>query len=171
MSTAHPWLSEWPWPSTPLPHEQLQERIEHLMAIGNMGVLATQGKTGPIASPIEYRAEGITPYMYPQPGSPKLAAIKRVPLVCFAIYAPLGNWTSCRSAQIFGQAVILEPGTPNWDHALEILPWQASAAELGRDINVKPTHALLKIEPERIVYTEHWLRRDGYAPRHIWRST
>ena len=148
MSTAHPWLSEWPWPSTPLPDEQLQERIQHLMAIGNMGVLATQGNTGPIASPIEYRAEGMTPYMYPQPGSPKLAAIKRVPLVCFAIYAPLGNWTSCRSAQIFGEAVILEPGTPNWDHALEILPWQASAAELGRDINVKPTHALLKIKPE-----------------------
>ena len=148
MSTAHPWLSEWPWPSTPLPDEQLQERIQHLMAIGNMGVLATQGNTGPIASPIEYRAEGMTPYMYPQPGSPKLTAIKRVPSVCFAIYAPLGNWTSCRSAQIFGQAVILEPGTPNWDHALEILPWQASAAELGRDINVKPTHALLKIKPE-----------------------
>ena len=108
--------------------------------------------------------------MYPQPGSPKLAAMKRVPAVCFAVYAPLGSWTSCRSAQIFGQAVILEPDTPDWEHALEILPWQASAAELGRDLNVKPTNALMKIEPERIVYTEHWLRCDGYAPRHIWRS-
>jgi hypothetical protein len=22
---------------------------------------------------------------------------------------------------------------------------------------------------DRIVYTEHWLRRDGYAPRQFWR--
>ena len=53
MSTAHPWLGEWPWPTEPLPREQLQERIEHLLAIGNMGVLATQGNKSPIASPIE----------------------------------------------------------------------------------------------------------------------
>ena len=66
MSTAHPWLSEWPWPNTPLPDEQLQNRIEHLMAIGNMGVLATQGNTGPIASPIEYRAEGIDLELEPE---------------------------------------------------------------------------------------------------------
>lgn len=31
---------------------------------------------------------------------------------------------------------------------------------------------LVVIEAERIVYTEHWLRREGFSPRQFWtRST
>jgi hypothetical protein len=31
---------------------------------------------------------------------------------------------------------------------------------------------LTVVDADRIVYTEHWLRRDGYAPRQHWqRST
>jgi hypothetical protein len=35
--------------------------------------------------------------------------------------------------------------------------------------NEPPTDPLVVVEVERIVYTEHWLRRDGYAPRQFWR--
>jgi hypothetical protein len=27
---------------------------------------------------------------------------------------------------------------------------------------------MLVAEPERIVYTEHWLRKEGFGPRQIW---
>ena len=29
---------------------------------------------------------------------------------------------------------------------------------------------LVVVPAERIVYTEHWLRREGYAPRQFWRA-
>ena len=28
----------------------------------------------------------------------------------------------------------------------------------------------MKLDPDRIVYTEHFLRKDGYGPRQIWRK-
>ena len=76
---AHPWLQETPWPTKPLPRDQLTARIEHLLAINWMGVLCTLGKDGPIGSPVEYYAEGNVVYILPQPGSPKLKAMERDP--------------------------------------------------------------------------------------------
>ena len=32
-----------------------------------------------------------------------------------------------------------------------------------------PTDPLTIITPDRIVYTEHWLRKHGYRPRQVWR--
>lgn len=42
-------------------------------------------------------------------------------------------------------------------------PWLAGPAP-DRDL---PRHEL----EERILYTEHWLRRQGYRPRQTWRPT
>ena len=169
MSNAHPWLEDWPWPTKKMPRDQLYARIEHLLIMANIGVLATTGKNGAIASPVEYTAEGLAVYSYQQPGSPKLVAMKTDPRVSFAVHAAVGNWVSCRGAQLFGRAEILEPGTDDWEHGIAILPWEANAIELGRDINTKPSDPIMRIQPDRVVYTEHWMRRDGYAPRQIWR--
>ena len=170
MSTAHPWLEELPWPKQAMPRDDLYERIEHTLTMVNMGVLATIGKHGPIASPIEFYADGLTAYMYPQPGSPKLKAMQRDPRVSFAVNTPVVGWVSCRGAQLFGEAEFLERGTPEWEHGINILHWQASAAELGRDVNTKPSDTIMRIDPDRVVYTEHWIRRRGFAPRQIWRK-
>ena len=52
MSKAYPWV-ERPWPEKELPKDQLLERIEQLLGLKNVCVLATVGKDGaPIASPI-----------------------------------------------------------------------------------------------------------------------
>ena len=58
MSTAYRWV-EAPWPMTELPREQLEDRIQQLLGSTNMCVMATTGKNGPIASPIEYYADGL----------------------------------------------------------------------------------------------------------------
>jgi len=166
--TAHPWLHETPWPTKQLPREELTTRIEHLLAINWMGVLCTIGKNGPIGSPVEYYAEGTTVYILPQPGSPKLKAIQKDPRLCFSIHAENTGWVSVRGAQLFGDAQLLEPGTPEHDHALSIYRWQSSAVQLGRSLTEPPQFQLLKIDPHKIVYTEQWLRKDGFGPRQIW---
>jgi hypothetical protein len=166
--TAHPWLQQKEWPSKQLSRDELTSRIEHLLAIQWMGVLCTIGKNGPIGSPIEYYAEGTTCYMYPQPGSPKVKALERDPRICFAVHVENTGWASVRGAQLFGSGQFLEPGTPELDHAMSIYRWQSSSAQIGRPMDEVPQHRLLKFEPDRIVYTEQWLRKDGYGPRQIW---
>lgn len=167
--TAHPWLQETPWPTKQLPREETERRIEHLLATHWMGVLSTIGKSGPIGSPVEYYSEGRAVYILPQPGSPKLQALRRDPRVCFAVYAENSGWASVRGAQLFGQARLIDPGTDDHVHAMTVYRWESSAAQLGMPLDKPPQVQLVKIDPDRVVYTEHWLRKDGYGPRQIWR--
>jgi len=166
--TAHPWLAQTPWPTRQLDRSELEQRIEHFLATHWMGVLASLGNSGPIATPVEYHAEGLVLYILPQPNSPKVRAMQNDPRICFAIYGENSGWASVRGAQLFAQAKFIAPGTPEHDHAMTIYRWEASSAQLGRALDNPPQVPLLKLDPERIVYTEQWLRKDGYAPRQIW---
>ena len=169
MSAAHPWLEPENWPKKPLPRAELERRIERALTLTNIGVLATLGKKYPIASPVEFYAEGLTIYVFPQPGSPKLKAMERNPKVSFAVANPMAGWASAQGAQLFGDAELLEVGSPAWEHGMTIFKWPASAFEIGRPFREPPQGRLMRLAPERIVYTEHFLRRDGYGPRQIWR--
>jgi len=170
MSKAHPFLHQTPWPKEKLNHDLLQKKIERLLTRQNMGVLATTGKNGPIASPVEFYAEGMAVWIYPQPGSPKIRAMENDPRVSFAVHMPFVGWSSTCGAQLFGKAQLFPAGTPEFDHGLDIFRWQTTAIELDRDVTQKPGGMLLKIDPDKVVYTEHWLRKDGFAPRQIWRK-
>lgn len=165
---AHPWLAETPWPTRQLPREELTRRIEHFIATHWMGVLCTIGPDGPIGSPVEYHAEGTTIYILPQPRSPKLRAMRADPRLCFAIYGENSGWASVQGTQVFGNAEMLEPGTAEHDHAMTIYRWRASAEQLGTNPTQPPQVTLLKLDPERIVYTQQWLRKEGFGPRQIW---
>jgi hypothetical protein len=48
--------------------------------------------------------------------------------------------------------------------------WQSDHVERSRPPDKPPADMLVVVEADRIVYTEHWLRRDGYAPRQFWRA-
>ena len=85
--TAHPWLQETPWPTQQLPREELEDRIEHLLAAHWMCVLCTVGQNGPIGSPVEFYAEGLMIYILPQPGSPKVKAMQEDPRICVTVHA------------------------------------------------------------------------------------
>lgn len=50
----------------------------------------------------------------------------------------------------------------------EAVRWQSDHVERGRSLSQPPTDPLTVITPDRIVHTEHWLRRSGYAPRQTW---
>ncbi len=170
MSAAHPWLETENWPDTPIPRDQLENRIERVLTMTNIGYLGTAGKVGPIVSPLEFYAEGLTVYIVPQPGSPKLRAMQRNPNICLAVANPMAGWACTMGCQLFGQAKLLDVGTPEWEHGMTIFKWQASSAELGRPTDEgAPQVQLLRLDPDRIVYTEHYMRKDGYAPRTVWR--
>ncbi len=166
--TAQTWLQETPWPTQQLPRQELEERIEHLLATHWMAVLSTIGKNGPIGSPVEYFAEGLSTYMLPQPGSPKLKAMERDPRICVTVHANNCGWASVRGAQIFATARLVEPGTPEHNHVMSVYRWQQSAVQTGSPLDQPPQVPMLIADPERIVYTEHWLRKSGFGPRQIW---
>lgn len=168
MSESHPWLETTPWPTAQLPREELSTRIEHFLATQWMGVLCTIGKNGPIGSPVEYYADGLNIFILPQPNSPKVKAITRDPRLCFAIHGENSGWASVRGAQVFGNARFIDPGTPEHEHGMRVYRWQQSAIQLGKPLDTAPQVPLLVIKPERVVYTEHWLRKDGFGPRQIW---
>jgi hypothetical protein len=169
MSFAHPWLAPEHWSKVPLPRADLERRIERALTLTNIGYLGTLGRDGPIVSPLEFYAERLDVYVFPQPNSPKLKAMQRDPRICLAVANPMAGWASALGCQLFGKAELLDPGTPEWEHGMRVFKWPASSFEISRPLDDPPRGQLMRLRPERIVYTEHFLRRDGYAPRQIWR--
>jgi len=171
MSIAHPWLEQEPWPTAQMPIELLEKRIERVLTMTNIGYLGTVSKSGgPIVSPLEFYHEGHSLYIFPQPNSPKVKAMLRDPRVAIAIANPMAGWACVMGCQIFGTATLLDVGTPEWEHGMQIFKWPGSSFELGRKAVEPPQGQLARIDAERIVYTEHLMRKEGYAPRQIWRK-
>lgn len=166
---ANPWLRT----STPvgsLTRERLEERILNLLSSQNMCVIATQGSDGPLATPVRYYHLDFELIFTASAGSPKLRNIARDPRVCVGVFAPLVGEARSRGAQIFGTATVLVRGDPGFDRIMSVYRWQSDAAERGESVadEHKPTGPAVVVKADRIVYTEHWLRRTGHAPRQFW---
>jgi hypothetical protein len=168
MSAAHPWLDLSNRPTEQLPREALEERIERVLTLTNIGFMATVGRNGPIASPVEFYSEDLDVYIYPQPDSPKIKALQRDPRMSFAVANSMAGWASAMGVQLFGTGELLEPGTPDWEHGMSVFKYPASNWEVGRPIDQVPQGQLLRLRPDRITLTEHFLRRSGYAARQFW---
>jgi len=168
MNAPHGWLDPENRPTEPLPRAALEERIERALTLTNLGVMATVGKNGPIASPVEFYSENLDVYIYPQPNSPKVKALGRDPRMSFAVANSMAGWASAFGVQLFGTGELLEPGTPDWEHGMTVFKYPASNWELGRPIDTVPPGLLLRLRPDRITLTEHFLRRSGYAARQFW---
>ena len=82
--------------------------------------------------------------------------------------APLVGQASSRGAQLFGIARTLERNDPEAEQYWEAFRWQSDHVERGLPLSEPPTDPLTVITPDRIPYTEHWLRCDGYRPRQTW---
>jgi hypothetical protein len=90
MTIAHPFLIEEPWPTKKMTKAQLEARIERVLALTNIGYLGTVKKDGtPIVSPVEFYAEDMSLYIFPQPNSPKAKAIARDGRISFAVANPM----------------------------------------------------------------------------------
>ena len=84
------------------------------------------------------------------------------------LFAPLVGQASSRGAQLFGVAEVLLPGMDGYSDGMAIYRWQSDAVERGRPLDQEPSGPMVRVVADRVVYTEHWLRRDGYSPRQFW---
>ncbi len=100
--------------------------------------------------------------------SPKSRNLRRDSRVSAGIVAPLVGQASSRGAQLFGTARTLEHDNPEAAGYWQAFRWQSDHVERGRPLNEPPTDPLTIITPTRILYTDHWLPRSGYAPRQTW---
>lgn len=164
----NPWLSG-PTTTKRLDRERLEERILNLLSSQNMCVLATVGSDGPLATPVRYYPLGFAVLFTAAPRSPKMRNIAADPRVSVAIFAPLVGLASSRGAQLFGTARVLDPQHPDRASYWAAYRWENEHVERGRRLSEPPQDTLVVIEAQRIIYTEHWLRREGFAPRQSWR--
>jgi nitroimidazol reductase NimA-like FMN-containing flavoprotein (pyridoxamine 5'-phosphate oxidase superfamily) len=156
-------------PTRTLPRQRLDERILNLLSSQNMCVLATAGPQGPLATPVRYYPLDLAVMFTASPRSPKLRNIAADPRVSVGIFAPLVGLASSRGAQLFGSARVLPSDHPERNHYWDAFRWESEHAERGRSLAEPPSDMLVVIEPDRIVYTEHWLRREGFAARQFWK--
>jgi hypothetical protein len=167
VNVANPWLIG-PAPAKRLPRQQLEERILNLLSSQNMCVLATTGADGALATPVRYYHRDLAVFFTCQSGTPKLRNIEQDPRVSIGLFAPLVGQASSRGAQLFGLAEVLLPGMDGYADGMAIYRWQSDAVERGRPLDQEPGGPLVRVIADRIVYTEHWLRRDGFSPRQFW---
>lgn len=166
MGQTNPWLAD-PIPSGRLPRQQLEERILNLLSANNMCVLATAGNDGPLATPVRYFHLGFTLMFTASPRSPKMKNIAADARVSIGVHAPLVGLASSRGAQVFGRAELLKTDDPRFGDHWEAFRWESEQIEQGRSPDDDPG-GLIIVPAERIVYTEHWLRRQGFAARQFW---
>ncbi len=167
MVLSNPWLSE-PSSRERLSRERLEERILNLLSSQNMCVIATSGWDGPLATPVRYFHLSFSIVFSASPTSPKVRNIVNDPRPSVGVFAPLVGLASSRGAQIFGNARVLGQGDAGYTDFMSVVRWHGEHVEEGRDVSNPPELTLVVIDADRIVYTEHWLRRDGYAPRQFW---
>jgi nitroimidazol reductase NimA-like FMN-containing flavoprotein (pyridoxamine 5'-phosphate oxidase superfamily) len=171
-SFAMPVTNEWlagPSPTKRLDRDLLEERILNLLSSQNMCVLATSGADGPLATPVRYFHLDFALMFTAVPTSPKMRNIAADPRVSIGIFAPLVGQASSRGAQVFGRARVLEIDDPEFSYYWPAVRWQSDHVERSRPLDEPPSGPLTIVEADRIVYTEHWLRRRGYAPRQFWK--
>ena len=170
MPITNPWLAE-PASTKPLPHAELEDRILSLLSTQNMAVVATVTEHGsPVATPVRYFSLGFEIFYTSWNASVKSQNLQRDPRVSAGIFAPLVGLASSRGAQLFGTARTVEREHPDADRYWDAVRWQSEHVEQGRSLDEPPSDPLTIITPTRILYTEHWLRRTGYAPRQTWRA-
>ncbi|MHA6757767.1 pyridoxamine 5'-phosphate oxidase family protein [Streptacidiphilus sp. PAMC 29251] len=167
MPVTNPWLAG-SAPEDRLDRERLEERILNLLSSQNMCVVATSGAAGPLATPVRYYHLDFALMFTASAVSPKMRNIAADPRVSIGVFAPLVGQASSRGAQIFGQARVLGPDDAEFAHYWPAFRWQSDHVERSLPLTEPPTGPVVLVEAERIVYTEHWLRREGFAPRQFW---
>jgi len=167
MPLTNPWLAD-DMPGEALSRARLEERILNLLSTHNMCVLATAGSSGPIATPVRYFHLGFAVMFTSSPKSPKMRNIAADPRVSIAVHAPLVGLAGSRGAQIFGGAEAIPSDDERFGKYWEAFRWESEQVEQGRSPDDDPGGVIV-VEAQRVVYTEHWLRREGFAARQIWR--
>jgi len=147
-------------------------------------VLATSYGDEPRATPLEFFNEGLTIYIFGEPGG-KIANIKRNPKVCAAIYEqPLDHSKTQRSLQIWGKAELINVRNDKKTFMEKVKKWNMLQVgeklmfSLIKDLSPEEQKErvekmlealnLIRIEPTRIVLRKY--TPDFTMPTHEWKK-
>lgn len=149
----------------------------------NSLVLATSYEDEPRATPLEFFNEGLTIYIFAEPGG-KIANIKRNSKVCAAIYEqPLDHSKPQRSLQIWGKAELITVRNDKNTYMEKVKKW--NILEVGRKVlsplikDLSPEEQkkevektlgslnLIRVEPTHMVFRKY--NPDFSTPKHEWK--
>jgi nitroimidazol reductase NimA-like FMN-containing flavoprotein (pyridoxamine 5'-phosphate oxidase superfamily) len=147
-------------------------------------VLATSYEDVPRATPLEFFHEGLTIYIFCEPGG-KIANIKRNPNVCAAIYEqPLTHSKTQKSLQLWGEADLLSIRSDKQMYMEKVEKWNMRevANKLMSPLikNLAPEDQskevekmlgalnLIRIEPTRMVLRTY--NPDFSMPKYEWKK-
>ena len=147
-------------------------------------VLATSYNDEPRATPLEFFHEGLTLYVFGEPGG-KIANIKRNPRVCAAIYEqPLDHSTLNRSLQVWGDAHLITVRNDKKTYMEKVNKWNMIAVAktllrpLLKDLSPDEQEGqaeklleainLIRIEPTRMVLRRY--TADFAMPKFEWKK-
>jgi len=163
--------------SARLSEDELKKHIATLFKEQTMCTIATASSDGqPRATPLECFAEGMTLYIFADPGT-KIVNIKENPKVSISVCNQItpswkgDDWKKIKAAQITGVATILQPDDPESIRARkEVIRWQEFTGALGRDTSKPPNGLVLKVVPSKIEYSESELMLKGFNAKQLWEA-
>ncbi len=161
MLMTNRWLAG-PSPTRRLDRDRLEERVLNLLSSQNMCVLATVGSDGPLATPVRYFHLDFTVVFTAAATSPRMrnhAADAR----CRSPCTP--RWSVRPEAEVRSCSAVPDPDFATYCRWCVAV--RSRRAVAGR--SEPPVGTIGMVPADRIVYTKHWLRREGYAPRQCWR--
>ena len=158
-----------------LPADKLEQRIASFFKQQTMCSLATASKDGqPRATPLECFADGMTLYIFGDPGT-KIENIKVNPKVAVSMCNQLkpswegDRWKGHKAMKITGVARLLGPDDPEYVRAMKkVIPWEGYLKAAGLGATAPPKGTVIKIETQKIEYTENGLMAEGYSSKQVW---
>jgi nitroimidazol reductase NimA-like FMN-containing flavoprotein (pyridoxamine 5'-phosphate oxidase superfamily) len=147
-------------------------------------VLATSYDDEPRATPLEFFNEGLTIFIFGEPGG-KIANIKRNPKICAAIYEqPLDHSKTQRSIQIWGKAELITVRNDKKTYMEKVDKWNLREIgkklmlplikDLGPEEQEKEVEKMLgalnliRIEPTRMVLRKY--TPEFTMPKYEWKK-
>jgi len=160
--------------TTKMSREQLEEYLTNTLKKVTMCTLVTSKDDIPRGTPLEYFSDGLTLYISPDPGT-KTKNLKANPNVSVSICDNVSpawesDWRTTWGIQITGKGELLAESDPEYEHAREVIHFEAFFRALGRDEPKLPKgRSVLKVTPSKIELFEFGLILKGFAHRQVWR--
>ena len=144
MSAAHKWLDLENRPTEPLPRDLLEQNIERVLTLTNIGFMATIGKNGPIAQPGRVLLRGLRHLDLPAAEQPEDQGAAARPADVLRRREPDGRLgVGVRLPDVRQRASCSTPHTPEWEHGMTVFKYPSSNWEVGRPIDTVPQGQLL----------------------------
>jgi len=129
--------------------DELRLRLVKFLRNNAIGTLATCYDNLPRATPVRYKSHDVDIYILTEGGG-KIFNIHRNPSVSFSVYGRYAGFTTCRCAQLWGQASIIEQHDADYARAYDSMGLGKRPDLSTVDLKaVQASMCIIKIVPQR----------------------